>query len=219
MKHRVPRALLLAFAALCLSTATMAQDRKEKSQKKETESPEKVRNFDEVLEKLERSQVEMEAQLSKPLPPIPPIDSEKIKAEVEKALKNLDVAKLEASLSQKEMVKMKADLQKLREIELPRIEAEMKAIRPQIEKSLQGARESIEQAKVEIREYKAFEEALVKEGLIDASKYELEHRDGTLTINGKVQPTEVYNRHRAFLEKHKTFVIRKSADELCVEND
>jgi hypothetical protein len=216
MKYRSNKSVVLCLAAaLLLSTAGFAQ---EKNAKKEREETEKARNFDEVLEKLEKSQLKLEAKLREPMP-IPKIDADKIRADVEKALKNLDLAKLETSLSQKEMEKMKAELQKLREIELPKMEAEMKQLGPQIEKSLQGAKESLEKAKVEIREYKAFEEGLAKEGLIDASKYEVELRNGELKINGKVQPADVYNRHRAFLDKHKKFVIRKSADDLSVEND
>jgi hypothetical protein len=216
-----PIALALA-ASLLFSSASFAQSEKVEKTKKER-SEKKPRNFDDVMEELDRATLQLEAELKKPLPPIPPIDAAKIKAEVEQAMKSIDAAQLkaeiEASVAKIDMTKIKADLEKLKDIQLPNLEAELKNLKPQIEESMKGARESIEKAKVEISEYKAFEESLQKDGLIDKEKYLIEHKDGELKINGKVQPAAIYQKHQAFLQKHKRFTLRKTEDDFDINND
>jgi hypothetical protein len=75
---------------------------------------------------------------------------------------------------------------------------------------MKAARESLEKAKVNLREYKNFIDELEDDGLINKNEgYTIEHRDGQLYINGKAQRREVYNRHRKFLEKNEQFTIRE----------
>jgi hypothetical protein len=229
-----------------------------------------IKDFDDALKELERAQIELEHNL-KNMPPID-FDGEKIRAEVEKAMKDFDGEKLklqaeqamkqvdmqkvkeqmEAAMKQIDMEKIKLqiaeamkelDAQKLRlqaqealakvdmekikvqmeeikKVQVPKIEAEMKKIKPQIDEALKKAKVEIEKAKQDIKEYKAFEDALEKDGLINKKEnYSIEHKDGQLIINGKVQPQAVYNKHRSFLEKHKQFKWEKDDDGLDLDND
>ena len=89
-----------------------------------------------------------------------------------------------------------------------------------ISSGVKDVREVIEKAKQDIKEYKAFEEALEKDGLINKKEnYSIEHKDGQLIINGKVQPQAVYNKYRSFLENHKQFKWKKDEDGLDLNND
>ncbi|MDB5197763.1 MAG: hypothetical protein JWP88_2134 [Flaviaesturariibacter sp.] len=226
MKPQIFKPAISGFIAgsLCLSITACGQANSQTTQKAETKETreKKARNFDDVLEDLDRTSIKLEQDLKRPLPPIQPIDAAKIRAEVEQALKEVDVAKLrteiELSLSKVDFDKMKAEIAKIKDIDFAKIEAEMKDIQPQMERSLKSAKESIEKAKVEVKEYKAFEEGLKKDGLIDKENYTVEHKDETLKINGKVQPAEVYNKYRSFLEKHKSFTLRKNENNFDIHN-
>ena len=210
-------AFFFSFAA-CSPANSQTTGNKESKESREK----KARNFDDVLVELDRSSDQLEKELKKPLPPIPPIDAEKIRAEVAQALKEVDAAKLQtelqASISKIDFDKIKTEIAKIKDIELPKIEAQMKEIRPQIEKSLQEAKVSIEKAKIEVKEYKAFEEGLQKDGLIDKENYTIEHKDGTLIINGKTQSAEVYNKYDSFLQKHDHFKLRKNDKDFDLQN-
>lgn len=199
----------------------------------------KVKDFDEVMEELDKAMENLNAEMKKPIPPVPPveidkmraeldkalkdIDPEKMQAEIEKAMKSIDAEKIradvQASLAKVDMEKTRKELERVRDIELPKLEEKMKEIGPQIEKSLKEAKESIEKAKVEIQEYKDFESGLEKEGLINKKQYTIEHKNGTLQINGQKQPEAVYNKYRSFLEKHKNFTLKKDAEGLNIQNE
>lgn len=200
----------------------------------------KVKNIDEAIAELDRAQLQLEKEMKKPLPPVPPPDMEKMKADIDKALKELDPEKmkaeiakamkevddqklqkeLQASMAKADFEKMREDLKKLRDEELPKIQEQMKNIKPQIEASMKQAKESMEKAKKEMHEYKGFLDGLEKDGLINQNgDYKIEHEDGALKVNGKVQPVEVYNKYRTFLEKHKDFTIKKDGDAFNIQKD
>jgi len=199
----------------------------------------KVKDFDEAMQELEKAMQHLNAELKKPIPPIPAIeiekvraeldkalkdvDPEKIKAEIEKAMKDIDAEKIkaevQASLAKADMEKTRKEIERIRDTELPKIEAEMKKMGPEIEKSLKEAREGIEKAKAEIQEYKEFESSLEKDGVINKKQYTIEHKNGVLTINGQKQPEAVYNKYRSFLNKHKDLMLKKDADGLDIRNE
>ncbi|MCW3074527.1 MAG: hypothetical protein JWP69_1596 [Flaviaesturariibacter sp.] len=225
MKHLpVNKSSVLAIVVfLAFGTTVQAQTTSEEAKKERGVQEKKARNFDEVLEQLDRSMIQLDAELKKELKAIPPIDAQKIKAEVEQALKQLDAAKLkmeiESSVAKIDVEKIKAEISKIKELELPKMEEQLKNLGPQIEESLKGAKESIEKAKVEIKEYKAFEESLAADGLIDKNDYRIEHKEGELKINGKTQPKSVYEKYSNFLQKHKNFTLRKNKDDFNINND
>lgn len=200
----------------------------------------KIKDIDEAIAELDRAMVHLEKEFKKPIPPVPPADLAKMKAEIERSLKELDPAKMqadmeklkkeldtekikadvEASLSKVDFEKVKADLQRVRDVELSKIEAQLQKMGPEIEASMKKAKESVEKAKQEMQEYKGFIDGLEKDGLLNKKEnYKIEHEDGVLKINGKVQPAPVYNKYKAFLEKHKDFTIKKEADDFNIDVD
>jgi hypothetical protein len=200
----------------------------------------RVKDIDEAMAELDRAMEQLNKELKKPIPPVPPMDVAKMKAEIERSLKDLDPEKMkadleaikkevdaakikadvEASLSKVDIEKVRADLERMKNEELPKIEAQLKKMGPEIEASMKEAKKSMEKAKQEMQEYKDFIEGLDKDGLINRKQdYRIEHEDGVLKINGNVQPASVYNKYKAFLEKHKDFTIKKEADDFNIDVD
>jgi len=153
------------------------------------------------------------------------VDMEKIKAQMEKALKEVDAAKmqaeLQASLSKIDMEKMKTDIEKsMKDIDMKQIEEELKNLKPELEKSMAGARESVEQAKKELTAYKGFIDGLDRDGLIKKNEpYTIEYKNNELTINGKKQPASVVEKYKSFLNDHKDFTIKKDKENFNIDKD
>lgn len=221
----------------------------------------KVRNLDDVLRELDKGEAELEESMKKlekefvvPVLPLPPVEVEKIMADVQKALKAIEPEKIklqieqsmkelntgeikaavadamkeidaqkmkaqvQASLAKADMEKVKKYLEALK-AEMPKLQEELKNIRPQVEESIRKAKTDMEKARQEIKEYKNFEEGLEKDGLINRKEnYSIEHTDGQLYIDGKLQPESVYNKYRSFLEKNKKFRLKKTQDDFDLEN-
>lgn len=142
------------------------------------------------------------------------IDHEKIKESVDEAMKEIDGQKIkiqvDAAIAKLDLEKMKVELEQLKKTELPKLQVELEKIKPQVEAEIKKAKIEVEKAKTQLKEYKAFEDALEKDGLINKQEhYTIEHKDGQLIINGKLQPEAVYRKHRSFLEKHKNFKLEK----------
>ena len=98
----------------------------------------------------------------------------------------------------------------MKKTELPRLQVELEKIKPQVEVEIKKAKIEVEKAKTQLKEYKAFEEGLEKDGLINKQEqYTIEHKDGQLIINDKLQREAVYKKYRSFLEKHKNFKLQK----------
>ena len=204
----------------------------------------KVRNLDEALEDLDRVHVDIDLEkLNMELDKIAP----DVQVQVEKALKAIDMVKIKTavdaslasidwpsikvdvnnSLSKIDWDQMKVDVEKLKDIkfdkldmDMKNLDVELKKIKPNLEKNLKDAKIGIEKAKAELKEYKHFVDGLENDGLIDKKgNYSIRNKNGELYINGKVQPAEVYNKYREFLDKHKTLTIEKSDDDFNVNND
>ena len=152
------------------------------------------------------------------------IDVEKIKASVTDAMKEFDAQKIkmqvQEAMAKIDLEKMKAEIAVLNKTELPKIEAELKNLKPQIEAELEKAKMGIQKAKKEMQDYKAFEEGLEKDGLINKKEgYTIEHKDGQLIINGKIQSQEVYDKYRSFLDNHKKFKLEKDENDFGLNLD
>lgn len=243
------RILLIAFVAI-ISVTLLAWQQKENKQKfpyqkvktdtiPKKKEPRKIRDLDEVLEEMEKVNIEIDLKnLNEELEKIKPeiekglanakieiekalkgIDVEKIKADVEASLKEVDWNKIKVELNESIDKIKETDFEKIK-VEMKDLEKEMKKIKPEIEKELAKAKAEVEKAKVEIKEYKSFTEGLEKDGLINKKEgYSIKHKNGELIINGKTQPAEVYNKYRNFLEKHKTLTIEKTDDDFNIDND
>ena len=230
---------LLAFSLTAWNQSAPAQHRTH-TDTTPRRGDQKIKNIDEAIAELDKAMLHMDAELKKPLPPVPPMDMEKMKAEIDKALKDIDPEKMKAemqkalkdldetklklelqnSTTKVDFEKMRAELEKLKTVELPKIEAQMKDIQPRIEESMKKAKVSMEKAKKEMQEYKGFIDGLAKDGLIDKdANYKIEHENGQLKINGQTQPADVYNKYKTFLQKQKEFTITKDGDGFNIQKN
>jgi len=200
----------------------------------------KVKDINDVMVELDKAMQQLDKEMKKPIPPVPAVDAAKMKAEIDRALKDIDPEKMEAEIQKAlkdvndmkvkanveksfvkaDMEKVKAELERVKTVDLPKMEAELAKIGPQIADAMAKAKEGVEKAKAEMQEYKGFIDGLEKDGLFDRkSDYRIEHEDGVLKINGTVQPASVYNKYKAFLEKHKDFTIKKEGDDFNIDID
>jgi hypothetical protein len=159
------------------------------------------------------------------------IDVTAITKEVNAALKEIDCVEInrevKAAIDGVDWEKIKKEIDEIKELKLDKIHvdmekvnAELKKIQPELNEKLANVKVEIEKAKKEIKEYKEFVNGLNHDGLIDKKgEYTIKHKNGELIINGKVQPEEVYNKYRSFLEKHKTLAIEKSDDDFNIDID
>jgi len=151
-------------------------------------------------------------------------DSKKVKEEIERAMKEIDAEKIraevETSLAGINMEKIMADVKRLQEVDFQKMQEELKRMGPEVEKSLESARASIDKAKEELLAHKAFLGRLEKDGLISQQEnYTIEHKDGELIINGKKQPNDVLKRYQDFLDQHKEFKIIKDDHGFTIRKD
>jgi hypothetical protein len=221
MKKRTLSSLLIA-AFFCLSASAQEAPKAPKAAKApKAYTEKKVRNFDDVEAELDRAEKSLN-NVDLPTPPTPP---EAPKAEIEKAGRDLaraerelaaneHLSRRELEQSRREMARARKELSRVREVEMPRVEEEMKKARTEIEK----AKVEIAKSRDEIKEYRAFEDELVQDGIIDRNNYKLEHREGALYINGKKQSEAVYNKYRSFLDKHRRFIWKKNEEGLNINN-
>ena len=85
---------------------------------------------------------------------------------------------------------------------------------------MQKAKEDIEKAKAEMKAFEDFVNSLHADGFINKDgAYTIEIKEGKLIIDGKEQPAEVYNKHRAFLDKQKNTTIKKTADDFNIHKN
>ena len=209
----------------------------------------KIRDLDDVIDELDRAEIKVDMekvnqQLKEAMKQIDmakvqmevdnamkEVDMEKIKAQVEKATHDINAAKIEKELNESlasvDWEKMKKDMEEVKKIDMSKLDAdmkkleiEMKGLGPKIEKEMENAKAGIEKAKAEMKEYKSFVDGLEKDGLINKKDgYTIQHKNGELIINGKKQPSDVYNKYGSFLKKHNKFTIKKSDDDFNIYNN
>lgn len=151
------------------------------------------------------------------------VDIAKIQAEVHTGLKEVESAKIKAdvetALSKIDFEKMKMELEKVKEIDFEKLEAELRKIQPQIEKSMQSARQGIAKAKEEMVIYQTLINYLHKEGLINKNKnYVVEWKAGELTVDGKKQGNDAVKKH-PYLNGKKDFRIEKKDEDFTINNE
>jgi hypothetical protein len=161
------------------------------------------------------------------------IDLEKVHLEVDNAMKSVDWNKMKADVDQSlknvDWNKMKKDIdQSLKEVQVElakvnseKIKEEMTALKEklnnkdfteemqkEIKRSLKDARESIEEAKINLQIHKEFLNALDEDGLIDKSKQNvIELRNGQLYINEVKQSKEVTEKYKKYYNGKNNFKI------------
>ena len=169
------------------------------------------------------------------------VNTEKLQAELEKAqaeLKtNLDANKMQATIqqameqAQKAMAEMKSvNMEKIR-AELDQATQEMKLNQGRMQSDLEKARKSInenlhknfkeafrkaqvemDKAKAELQNYKNMLTEMDKDGLLDMEQpYNIEYDNGTLSINGNIQPATVADKFKHYFKKEKV-KLKKTKD-------
>ncbi len=151
------------------------------------------------------------------------IDKDKMRADLEKAMKEIDAEKIraqvEASLSKIDRQKIEQELQKVKEIDMSKLRDEMRDLRPQIEKAMAEAGESLEKAKAELTNYKTLIDGLDKEGLIKKEgSFTIQYKAGKLLIDGKEQPASLVKKY-PFLESQRDFTIKQDKDDFNINKD
>jgi membrane-associated HD superfamily phosphohydrolase len=152
------------------------------------------------------------------------VDKVKIQAEIDKAMKEIDVQKImaetQASIAKVDWDNIKKEIEKVKSVDVEKIRDEIAKVKPDLERSMKDAHESIEKAKVQLRDFKGFIDGLEKDGLISKKgTFTIEHEDGVLTINGRKQSDEVYNRYRSFLQKYQKFSMKQDDDDFDLDID
>lgn len=168
------------------------------------------------------------------------VDKAKINAEIQKSLQEENLAKMKANLDSNmksvDFDKLKAEiensvakvdwdkiheeLEKTKSVNMDSIQSNLKKIRPEIERSMKQAHESIDKARKELTGYKHFLDGLTNDGLINKTNdYTIQYKSGKLTINGTEQPASVMNKYQSFLKEKKDFTIEKSKDDFNIKND
>lgn len=197
------------------------------SAKMQAELDQAMKNFDAQKMQLEMQKAMKEVDLQKVKSELQAnlekVDMQQVKEEIAKAMKQIDAEKLQAdlnaSISKIDMEKMKAEMEKVKDVNFKQVEENLKNIQPQIEKSMQSAKESIEKAKKDLQAYKGFIDDLDKDGLINKKdQYKIQYKNDELIINGKTQPAETTKKYENFLKGHKDFTIKKEADGFNIYN-
>lgn len=152
------------------------------------------------------------------------VDAAMLKANIDMAMKAADIEKIKAdvnaSIAKIDWEKINGEIEKASKVEMPKIELELKDLGPKIEKEMANARQELDKAKVELKAYKNFIDALDRDGLINKNEnYKIEYRNGELTINGKKQTADAAKKYGEFLNGRKDFTISRDADGFNIHND
>jgi hypothetical protein len=151
------------------------------------------------------------------------LEMQKSMAEAQKTLKEVNAEKIraqaEAAVAKIDMDKMKAQLEKVKEMDFSRMKKELEGIRPEVEKSMREARKSIEKARQELTAYKNLVNALDKDGYLNKeASYKVEYKSGELIVNGKKLPSDAVRKYNEYLTEKKDFTLQKDNDGLNIHN-
>ena len=152
------------------------------------------------------------------------IDFPNMEKEMAKAMKEIDAVKIQKEIQESmqkiDFDKMKIEMDRIKDIDMEKMQAYLGKIGPEIEKSLENAKVEIEKAKAEMKEYNEFVDGLEKDGLLKRKEgYTIKHKDGELFINDKKATDATYKKYKPFLDKHKKFTIEKSDDDFDIDID
>jgi tetratricopeptide (TPR) repeat protein len=179
---------------------------RESLQKINTEKIEKqmeaaLRNID-----AQKIQMEIQAELKK-------IDWEKMQQEMQKALaevkNNVDFKKGEIEL-QKALEESKSAMNEMQHIDREKMNEELEktglmlkeTMGKDFKKEMEKAKEGMNHAKEELRNYKEMLTDMEKDGLLSTKEnYKVEYKNGDLFINGKKQPAAVADKYKHYFKK------------------
>ncbi len=160
------------------------------------------KNLDESLSKIDfkKMEKEMEASMKK-------FNGEKMEADLKKSLEKMKHLQLEKMHQHFEKAKMHLEKQTMN------MHFDAAKIKAQVENSMTKPKVSIEKAKADMENRRAFTTALEKDGLIDKNKgYKVQLKNGELYINDILQSKEVTEKYKGFYRK-ENFTIISSRDD------
>ncbi len=201
-------------------TDTVPIEKNNSQDKKVTDVNKALKDLDQAEMNVNMEKVQKE--ISEAMKKIDKIDMEKIKTEIDKAMKDVDINKIQKevqeSVAKIDWQQIKSEMEKVKNINMDKLQDEMKEVqkqmekmKPEIQKEMEKAKEQIEKAKENMTGYKELVDGLEKDGVINKKEeYSIKHKNGELIVNGKKVSDEEYNKYRSFLENHKTFTIEKN---------
>lgn len=170
---------------------------------KEIEASLKNIDADKIIRDVERSlkNIDLDKTLASVTSSLKDLDLDFKGEEIEKALaeatKEIEKAKKEISKIDKDAIKK--ELEEARK-EVEKSKAEINKI--DMDKIMSEAKESIHEAKEELKQTKELISELEKDGLVNTKNgFELEYKDKSLYIDGRKQPTEVTDKYRKYFKK------------------
>lgn len=185
------------------------------------------REMREAMKHLELDKVKMKEDLARAMKELDAqkmnLEMQKDRVNMQKELKEINAEKIrqqaEAAVAKIDMEKMKAQLEKVKEIDFSKMKKELKDMRPEIEKSMREAKKDIEKARQELTSYKNLVNALNKDGYLNKdANYKVEYRSGELTVNGKKLPSDAVKKYNEYLSDKKDFTLQKDSDGLNIHN-
>ncbi len=159
------------------------------------------------------------------------IDLQKIELDVQKALKEVDWEKVKKevneSLSKVDMEQIKAELQaakmemeKVKTTDFKKMQKELAAIGPEVEKAMKEAKADIEKARKEMTSYRNLVNALDADGHLKKNEsYTVAYKKGQLTINGKTLPADKAAKYDEYLAGKKNFTLKKDDNGINIDHD
>lgn len=163
------------------------------------------------FEKMKKEMAEAMVEMKDAEKEIAAIDFGKIQSEIKTAIESVNWEEINQ------------ELKKVKEVDLAKAQQEIEAANEKIRKvipEMENAKVEIEKAKKELRLYKELLDGLENDGVLDQGKdFEVEHKNGKLTVNGKQVPDAVYNKYKHIFDQTKDVRIRKHGEGLNINKD
>jgi hypothetical protein len=88
-----------------------------------------------------------------------------------------------------------------------------------MKETMEKARQEVDKAKDEVKGFQEMIYAMEKDGLLNTKEdYSIEFRKDELSINGKRQSAEIFNKYKKYFKKDR-LTIRKENGDMKIDND
>jgi hypothetical protein len=152
----------------------------------------------------------MEKDIKGSMDKLKEVDMEKMKAEFDKAQKDMDEELKRAKTWNND--EFKEQMEKVKD-EMKKMKLDWKDKDFDFKKIMKTATEGIEKAREELKGFQEMVYEMEKDGLLDTHKdYTIEYRDGAITIDGKKQSDAVTNKYKKYFKRDKTSIIKKNGE-------
>ncbi len=203
------------------TTDTLPKDKQDEFNKAMEELDENMADLNSKMENIKaNADKEIKEALSS-------VDFKTIQEQAEAGLKKVDWNKIQQDVNislkeaQNEMAKIDfANLQKEMQLMQNKMNSEefrsqfnSEKLNEKINEAMSRSRESIEKAKENLQQMKAFTDALAADGLIDKKKgYTIEWKNDELYINDQKQPKDIADKYRRYESTGKIKILPEGAE-------